>query len=112
MNKMMDATNAKKKFALGASKNIRSTQYSMTHRNMDRGIARRAQDFPLKRLHKSTPPTTIQPVPVMDKYRGLRRAPNSFNTLHQRKVPKSRTAPQADRLNTSHRSRVTRKGRF
>src|SRR5512141_2621839 len=112
MNKMMDAINAKKKFALGASKNIRSTQYSMTQRNMDRGIARRAHDFPLKRLHRSAPPTTIQPAPVMDKYSGLRRAPNSFNTLHQRNAANSRTAPQADRLNTSHRSRVTLKDRF
>src|SRR5258705_5150075 len=112
MNKRMDASNAKEKFALGDSKNIRSTQYSMTHRNMERGIARPAHDFPLKRLHRSTTPTTIQAAPVMDKYSGLRRAPNSFNTLHQRKAANSRTAPQADRLNTSHRSRVTLKGRF
>ena len=108
----MDAVSAKKKFALGDSKNIRSTQYSKIHRNTDRGIARGTHDFPLKRLHRSTPPRTIQPAPVMDKYNGFKRAPNSFNTLHQRKVAKSRTAPQADRLNTSHRSRVTRKGRF
>src|ERR1044072_9463669 len=105
----MDAVSAKKKFALGDSKNIRSTQYSRIHRNMDRGIARRAHDFPLKRLDRSTPPPTIQPAPVMDKYSGPRRAPNSFNTLHQRKVANIRTAHQADRLNTSHRSRVTRK---
>jgi hypothetical protein len=63
----VDAINAKKKFARDDSKNIRSTQYSRTQRNMDRGIATRAHDFPLKRLHSSTPPTIIQPVAVMDK---------------------------------------------
>ena len=112
MNKSADSINAKERFALGASKNSRSTQYSMTQRNMDKGIARRTHDFPLKMLHRSTPPTMIQPAPVMDKYGGLRRAPNSFKTFHQRNAANSRTAPQADRLNTSHRSRVTLKGRF
>src|SRR6185295_9448047 len=112
MNRRLDRPSAKKKFALDDSKNIRSAQYSMTHKKMDIGIAGRAHAFALKRLPRSTAPTMSQPAPVMDKYSGLRSAPNSFNTFHQRKAAKSRTAPQADRVNTSHRSRVTPKGRF
>src|SRR5215510_5319586 len=105
--KSTDAISEKKKFSLADSKNSRSVQYSITQRKMDMKIAWRAHNFPLKRVHRSPTPTRIQAAPVMDRYSGLRRAPNSFNTFHQRRAPKTRTAPQAERLNTSHRSRVT-----
>jgi hypothetical protein len=84
----------------------------MSHRNTDMRNARDVQRFPLNKPHKSAPPTTTHPVPVMDKYSGPRRAPNSFSTSHQRRAASSRTTPHADRLNTSHISRVTPKGRL
>ena len=112
VNSRIDKISANEKFALGDSKNIRSTQYSMSHRNMDMRIAKRVHRFPVNRPHKSATPATTHPIPVMDKYNGPRWAPNSFNTSHQRKAPSSRTTPHADKLNTSHMSRVTPKGRF
>ena len=107
-------SNAKRRFALGDSKNIRSIQYCRIHKDMDAGIARYIHNFPLPadKPHKSTAPATIQPAPVRERYNGLRRASNSFSAFHQRSAAISRTAPHADRLNTSHRSRVTLRGRF
>jgi len=112
VNNRKDAVNANDRFALGDSKDIRSIQYSTTHRNMDAGIAKRVHCFPLNKPHRSRPPTTAQPAPVMDRYSGLRRAPNSFRTSHQRRAAKNRIAPHTDKLNTSHSSRVTPKGRL
>src|SRR5688572_8795725 len=112
MNSRTVRINAKKRLALGDSKNIRSTQYWRIHKDMDARIARTVHNFPLNKPHKSTAPAIIQPTPVMERYSGLRRASNSFSTFHQRSTAISRTAPHADRLNTSHRSRVTPNGRL
>src|SRR5919106_872281 len=95
INNRMDTINANEKFALDDSKNIRSTQYSMSHRNTDMRNARGVQRFPLNKPHKSTPPTTTHPSTVMDKYSGPRRAPNSFSTSHQRRAASSLTTPHA-----------------
>src|SRR5262245_6330107 len=84
----------------------------MIHRNREAGIAQYVHIFPMNKPHKSMTPATIQPAPVMERYSGLRRASNSFSIFHKRSAAISRTAPHADRLNTSHRSRVTPKGRL
>ena len=57
-------------------------------------------------------PMRAQPAPVMDRHTGLREASNSDISVHQRMAPMNRIPPHADRLNTTHRSRVTPKGRF
>lgn len=112
VNNRTEVINANGRLALEVSKTIRSTQYSVRKRNADIRIAVRAHGFALKRLQSRTAPATAQPAPVMDKYSGLRRASNSYNTSHQRRAANSRIVPQADRLNTNHRSRVTPKGRL
>ena len=76
---------------------------------MDVKIAGRAHALIINKPDKRTPPATTQPAPVMDKYSGLRWAPNSDSTSHQRRAAYNLTTPHADRLNTIHRSRVTPK---
>ena len=99
------------KLALGASKKIRSIQYSTSQRMMDVRMARCAHDFLEKMPQKSAAPNKAQPAPVMDRYSGLRRAPNWERTPHQLNAPNNRSKPHTDRLNTIQSRRVTPKGR-
>lgn len=91
---------------------MRSTQYSISQMNKEVTTAGGAHLFLRRMPDKRTPPAAPQPVPVMDRYSGLRLFPNSARTPHARTDAIKRTAPQVDRVNTIHRRRVTPKGLF
>src|SRR5215216_6676855 len=112
VNRKPDNKTANNKLAREPSKKIRSIQYSTSHTAVDRGTAECVHRFLDRMLQNSAPPATVQPAPVMDKYHGLRRAPNWERTLHQLNAAKKRSRPHADRLNTIQRNSVTPKGRF
>ena len=75
-NRKADNNIVNNRLALGASKKMRSIQYSTSQRTMDVGMAGCAHDFLEKMPQNSAAPNTLQAAPVMDKYSGLRRAPN------------------------------------
>ena len=108
----IESVNAKGKFARDDWKTSLSIQYSISQTKTDTATADRAHGLLRRMPDRTTPPAAPQPAPVMDRYNGLRLFSNSYNTSHQRRVAKKRTTPQADRINTIHRSRVTPKGLF
>ena len=111
-NRKTDDTIVNNRLALDASKKIRSIQYSTSQMTMDEGMAGCAHNCLEKMPQNSMTPNTAQAAPVMDRYSGLRRAPNSERTCHPLNAPNNRSRPHTDRLNTIQRKRVTPKGRL
>ena len=72
--KIMESRIVKGRLARGASKKIRSIQYSASHSATEIGIAGCDQRLPVHMLHNSTAPAAAQIAPVMDRYSGLRLA--------------------------------------